>query len=85
MKAKIKETILYVDDEKANLDGFKFAFMLDYDISVAENAKDGLKMLKQKDFKVVISDQKMPDISGIEFLKTVKEVYPNTIRIVLTA
>ncbi|MEN8119945.1 MAG: response regulator [Bacteroidota bacterium] len=82
---KIKESILYVDDEKANLDGFKYAFMLDYDIAVAENAKDGLKIMGEKDFKIVISDQKMPETSGIEFLKVVKEKYPDTLRIVLTA
>ena len=56
----IKEPILYIDDEIENLDGFKFAFMADYDISVAQNAKDGLKILKQKNIKIVISDQKMP-------------------------
>ena len=80
-----KEPILYVDDEIENLDGFKFAFMMDYDISVAQNAKDGLGILKEKNIKVVISDQKMPEVSGIEFLKIAKEKFPETIRIVLTA
>jgi len=85
MKNEKKEAILYVDDEIENLDGFKYAFMTDFDISVAQNAKDGLNILEQKNIKVIISDQKMPEISGIEFLNTVKEKYPNTIRIILTA
>ena len=85
MTNKIKEQILYVDDEIENLDGFKFAFMQDFDISVAKNAKEGLEILKQKNIKVVISDQKMPEISGVEFLNIVKEKYPDTVRIILTA
>ncbi|MEA3451070.1 MAG: response regulator, partial [Bacteroidota bacterium] len=85
MKRTQKEAILYVDDEIENLDGFKYAFMTDFDISVAQNAKEGLKILEQKNIKVVISDQKMPEISGVEFLNTVKEKYPSTIRIILTA
>ena len=80
-----KEKILYVDDEIENLDGFKYAFMSDYNISVAQNASDGLKILAENEIKLVISDQKMPKISGIEFLKIVKEKYPETIRIILTA
>ena len=85
MKENIKEPILYVDDEIENLDGFRYTFMLDYDISVAKSAKEGLKLLEQKEFKLVITDQKMPEISGVEFLKIVKDKFPDTIRIVLTA
>jgi len=80
-----KDLILYIDDELENLDGFKFAFITDYDIYVAQNAKEGLKLLEQNNFKVVISDQKMPEMSGIEFLKIAKEKSPDTIRIILTA
>jgi len=85
MTKNSKELILYVDDEYENLDGFKFAFFTDYNVFVAQNAKEGLKLLEQNNFKVVISDQRMPEMSGIEFLKIAKEISPNTIRIVLTA
>ena len=85
MKKNTKEPILYVDDEIENLEGFRYTFMLDYDISVAKSAKEGLKLLEQKEYKIVITDQKMPEMSGIEFLKIVKEKFTDAIRIVLTA
>ena len=85
MEKAIKESVLYVDDEVENLDGFKFSFMNDFDISVAQNATEGLKIIEEKKIKVVISDQKMPNISGIDFLNIVKEKHPDIVRIILTA
>jgi len=80
-----KEPILYVDDEIENLDGFKFSFLTDFEIYTASTASEALDILSKTHIKVVISDQKMPEMSGVEFLKRVKEKYPETIRIVLTA
>ena len=59
--------ILYVDDEEDNLVVFKSAFRRDYNVHTALSAKEGLKILKKEDIKVLITDQRMPDISGIEF------------------
>jgi two-component system sensor histidine kinase/response regulator len=79
-----KEAILYVDDELANLDGFRYALRKEYRILTAISAKEGLEILKSNSVKVVISDQRMPEITGIEFLKQVLDLYPDIIRIVLT-
>jgi len=85
MMTTLENTILYIDDEIENLDGFEFAFMMDYKIFTASKTKDAIEILKKNEIKVVISDQKMPEITGIEFMKMVKEEYPETIRIILTA
>ena len=76
--------ILYVDDEIHNLNTFKIAFRHLYNIHTAKNAFEGLDVLKENDIKLVISDQRMDGMSGTEFLKRVKKLYPDCIRIILT-
>lgn len=77
--------ILYIDDEKINLTNFKFLFQDDYEIFTAMSAREGLEILKLHEFQIVISDQRMPDITGTEFLSQVALLYPDSIRILLTA
>ena len=76
--------ILYVDDELHNLSTFRIAFRHLYNIHTAKNAFEGLDILKEHDIKVVISDQRMDGMSGVEFLKRARNLYPDCIRIILT-
>lgn len=76
--------ILYIDDEMHNLNTFKTAFRHLYNIHIAKNAFEGLDILKETDIKLVISDQRMDGMSGTEFLKRVKRLYPDCFRIILT-
>ncbi len=76
--------ILYIDDELHNLNTFKIAFRHLYNIHTAKNAFEGLDILKEHEIKLVISDQRMDGMSGIEFLKRVKRLYPDCIRIILS-
>lgn len=77
-------TVLYVDDEEGNLTAFKASFRRNFDIRVATSAKEGLALLEEAPAHVVISDQRMPVMSGAEFLAQVRETYPKAIRIMLT-
>lgn len=77
--------ILYVDDEKANLTNFKFLFQDDYEIITAMSAAEGLNILRNEEIHIVISDQRMPEITGVAFLSEVANLYPDIIRILLTA
>ena len=76
--------ILYIDDEIHNLNTFRTAFRHLYNIHIAKNAFEGLDILKETNIKIVISDQRMDGMSGTEFLKRVKRLYPDCIRIILT-
>jgi PAS domain S-box-containing protein len=76
--------VLYVDDEEGNLMAFRASFRRDFDVRVASSAKDGLAMLDEQPVHVVISDQRMPVMSGAEFLAQVRERHPKSIRIMLT-
>ncbi|MFC1745153.1 ATP-binding protein [Candidatus Riflebacteria bacterium] len=77
--------VLYVDDERENLTSFKFSFMGDYKIHLAGSAKEGMELLAQKDdIKLIITDQRMPEKTGVEFLEDVQSIFPDTKRMVLT-
>lgn len=80
-----KNKILYIDDEIENLSGFKYSFRKSYEVFTALSAEDGLKILAEEDIKVILSDQRMPKISGTQLLKKVAKEYPDVYRIILTA
>jgi len=71
-----KIAILYVDDEEINLRLFKSTFRKEFDISTANSAKDGLEILDRKKIDVLITDQRMPEMTGNELLKEVNDRYP---------
>lgn len=81
-------SILYVDDEQENLDSFQLVFMGEYDIHLANSAKEGLsilkKQVKQNPIQLVISDHKMPEITGIDFFKLLNKEFPKIAKILLT-
>ncbi len=76
--------ILYLDDELENLSGFKYAFRKHYQVHVAQNADDAWKILHLNPIKVFISDQRMPQITGVEILEKAAKEFPRTFRIVVT-
>jgi DNA-binding NtrC family response regulator len=76
--------VLYVDDEVNNLNSFKAAFRRYFNIYTAQSAKEGRKLLESEEIGVIITDQRMPGETGIEFLESILPIYPDTIRILLT-
>lgn len=80
---KIK--ILYVDDEVGNLVGFKSTFRQLYDIKTAVSGKEGMELLDANpDIHIIITDQRMPEMTGVEFLSAIREKHTEPIRILLT-
>ncbi len=78
-------TILIVDDEKSVLNSLKRLFRNEkYKVITALNGRQGLEILKSNNIQIVISDQRMPGMSGTEFLSEVKKESPDTIRIILS-
>ncbi len=85
MLDKSEKTILYVDDEQENLDGFRFNFRKDYVIYTAQNTLEAFNIIRNAPIKVVISDNKMPDMLGTEFFEVLAVSNPDIIRILVTA
>jgi response regulator RpfG family c-di-GMP phosphodiesterase len=76
--------VLYVDDEVHNLNAFRAAFRRDFNVFIAESAKHALDVLKSNAIQIIVTDQRMPVMTGIEFLESIIEEYPDPIRILLT-
>ena len=77
--------ILYIDDEKSALFNFEQLFQDDFEVYTAPSAAQGMEILATTEIQIVISDQRMPKKTGIELLSEVALLYPDTIRILLTA
>jgi signal transduction histidine kinase len=83
----MKETsVLFLDDEKKVLSSVGRMFADEpYGVALASSAADARDILSREKIKVVLSDQRMPDISGVEFLRRVRLEYPDVVRILFTA
>lgn len=79
-----KARILFVDDEPHILNSMRWLFKRDYDVTIAPGGQEAIDLLGQERFHVVVSDQRMPGISGIEVLREAKNQAPETMRILLT-
>ena len=78
------KNILYIDDEVHNLTAFKANFRRYYTIFTAESAFEGKKILAEKNIQIIITDQRMPGMTGVEFLASIINDFPDPIRILLT-
>ncbi|MGV3637579.1 MAG: sensor histidine kinase [Flavobacteriales bacterium] len=76
--------VLFVDDEENNLRSFRSTFRREMDVLLANSAAEALRMLETEQVHVIISDQRMPDMSGSEFLAIARERYPRSMRMLLT-
>jgi two-component system, sensor histidine kinase and response regulator len=83
MSGKIK--ILYVDDEEQNLVSFRANFRKEYEVFTAISADEALVTLNDHLIPIIISDQRMPKTTGVEFLEKTVKLYPDCIRLLITA
>jgi diguanylate cyclase (GGDEF)-like protein len=80
-----RRTLLLVDDEANILAALKRALRQEgYKILSAGSAREGLDLLATHSVQVIVSDQRMPEMNGTEFLSRVRDLYPNTVRLVLS-
>jgi signal transduction histidine kinase len=79
-----KVRVLYLDDEENNLISFKAAFRRDFEVFTTTSANEAVQILGDNEIHVVISDQKMPNISGVEFFELIVPDFPEPTRMLLT-
>ena len=80
-----EETILVVDDEIANLQKLQRTFINRYRVLTASSGREALEMVRGQDgIAVMIVDQRMPDMTGVEFLLQTLDIAPHAVRIILT-
>jgi response regulator RpfG family c-di-GMP phosphodiesterase len=76
--------VLYIDDEPHNLTAFRASFRRNFNIYTAESPEHGKEILDTKEIHVILSDQRMPAMTGIEFFESIIEIHPEPIRILIT-
>lgn len=82
---QVQPTLLLVDDEPAILHALQRALKHeDYHILTAQDADEAFELMAKHHIQVILSDQRMPTITGIELLSRVKKLYPDTIRMILS-
>jgi len=79
-----KISILYVDDEQNNLVSFKAVFRIKYNVLTAISGEDAIKILRSNLINIIITDQRMPNMTGVQFLESILDEFPDPIRILLT-
>jgi eukaryotic-like serine/threonine-protein kinase len=79
-----KPTVLFVDDDARLLNALKSLFRLEYNVIGVESGAAALEVLAKVPVHVVVSDQRMPAMTGVELLRKVHEAAPNSVRILLT-
>ena len=84
---KYKHSLLIVDDEESILKSLRRLFRNeDFDISIATSGFEGLKQIREAEmpFSLIISDQRMPEMTGSQFLAEAREILPDAMRVILT-
>ncbi len=85
MKKPEKHCLLVVDDEEDLVDSVKDLLRFEYKVLGATRAMEALKLMDQHQVHIVMSDQCMPEMTGVEFLSRLREKYPDTVRLLFTA
>lgn len=76
--------ILYIDDEVHNLQAFRANFRRDFKVLTAESGPEGLEIVRSEELNIILTDQRMPEMTGIEFLVEVQKINPEPMRILIT-
>ena len=76
--------ILFVDDEERILNALRALFRNEYHVFTADNGAAALELVKRYAIQVVVSDQRMPGMTGVELLRQVRKAAPQTVRLLLT-
>lgn len=80
-----RATILYIDDDQENLRTFRRIFRKEYTVLLAESGEHGLELLRaHAPIPLIVTDQRMPEMTGIEFLERSREISPDSIRMIIT-
>jgi signal transduction histidine kinase len=79
-----KHTILVLDDEPSNVNALYRTLRHDYNVLTATSGEEGLKLIAESEVALIITDQRMPGMTGVQFLEKTIAKNPDTIRIILT-
>ena len=79
-----RPSVLFVDDEERVLNALRFLFRDDYDVETAASGAAAMERLRARRFNVLVSDQRMPEMLGVDLLREARHLAPGTVRLLLT-
>jgi DNA-binding NtrC family response regulator len=79
-----RHPILIVDDEPEILYSLRGLLRKEFEVNTATSAYDGFQVLRRQPIHVIMTDQRMPEMTGVEFLRQVRSEYPEAIRLIIT-
>ena len=79
-----RHRLLIIDDEKEILRSLTLTFIQDYEVFTTSSGTEALEIIAREDISLILADQRMPEMTGVELLAKVYETQPNIIRIILT-
>lgn len=79
-----KINIVYLDDEEDALKSFKSLYRFDFNIFITSSPDEARSFIENNDIHIIVTDQRMPTTTGVEFLASIIKIYPDPIRILLT-
>src|SRR5262249_11521389 len=85
MPTPAKHCLLVVDDEPDLVQSVQDLLRFDFRVLGATRAAEGLKLMKAEKVHIVMTDQRMPEMTGVEFLRALRENFPDTVRLLFTA
>src|ERR1700722_3917518 len=85
MTQNSKHCLLVVDDEPDLVHSVQDLLRFDYRVLGATRAADGLKIMEREQVHIVMTDQRMPEMTGVEFLKRLRQSHPDIVRLLFTA
>src|SRR5687768_3394620 len=80
-----KHPVLVVDDESDNLDAFRFNFGRSFKLLLAGSGEEALAHARAEDVAVIVTDQRMPKMTGLDLLKAARDIRPDAVGIIVTA
>ncbi len=84
MKPRTPLTVLVVDDEQRSLETLRRTLEEDFTVLTASSAEEGEAIMAREFVHIVLSDQRMPGMQGVEFLRRVRSLWPDTVRLILS-
>lgn len=84
MDAPDQISVLYIDDELNNLNSFKAVLRTSFTVYLASSAEQGRALLEKELIHIIVVDQRMPGMTGLDFLESIIPCFPDPIRILLT-
>jgi two-component system response regulator HupR/HoxA len=77
-------TVLVIDDEVRSQEALRRTLEEDFEVFTASSAAEARTLMEGQSIQVVLTDQRMPEVSGVEFLKEVRRTWPDTVRIIIS-